>query len=217
MTLVEHLLLPELRPFAISATMIVLVGGVELVTMLLGFSISELLGKAIDLDGDADTGLGHAMTWMNVRGVPLLVWITIALAFFSIAGFLIQDAARALFRHPLPLAAAVPLALLAALPFVRLSAGAVARVMPKDETYAIEISSLVGRVGTVAVGPLDQGLPGRVRVKDEHANLHTVAAVAAADSPPLPQGTAVLLVDRIGGRFLAVAASDDLTKRTTVA
>jgi hypothetical protein len=40
-----------------------------------------------------------------------------------------------------------------------------------------------------------------------------VTASAAPDSPPLPQGAEVLLVDRINSRFIAVAAPDDTKSR----
>ena len=212
MTLVEHLFLPDTKPFAVAAAMIVVVGGVELLSMLLGFSLSELLGKAVHFEAEADSNVAHAMSWMNVNGVPLLIYITLLLAFFSMAGFLIQDAARNV-AAPLPLIVATPLALLVALPFVRWSAGAIASAIPRDESYAVDVSTLVGRVGQVAVGPLDQGLPGRVTVKDEHDNFHTVPAVAAVDSPALSQGTEVLLVDRVDGRFIAIAAQEDITTR----
>ena len=216
MVLIDQFLLPEVRPFAVSATMIVGVGAVELISMLLGFSLSEMLGKAFDVDADADGGFAHLLSWMAVRGVPLLVYLMIALAFFAIAGFLIQDLARAI-AAPLPLLIAVPAAIVVALPFVRWTSRSMASLIPKDESYAIDIGSLVGRVGRVSVGPLDQGPPGRVLVKDEYGNLHTVTASAAPDSPPLPQGTTVLLVDREGTRFVAVAASDDLTSRKSLA
>ena len=212
MVLLDHMLLPEVRPFAVAGAMIVVVGAVELVSMLVGFSLSELIGSTVDLDGHADHPLLNALAWMNVRGVPLLVFLMIALAFFAMAGFLIQDIAAAL-TAALPLWIAVPAAFVVAIPFVRWTSGTLSSLIPRDESYAVDVASLVGRVGRVAVGPLDQGPPGRVRVKDEHDNLHTVTASAAPDSPPLPQGAEVLLVDRVNSRFIAVAAPDDTKSR----
>jgi len=213
MQLMEHFLAPEVRPFAIAAMMIVIVGGVEVCSMLIGFSLSEMAGKALDFDSGSDSNLMNAISWMNVRGVPLLVYLMVLFALFSIAGFLIQDGARAV-ATPLPTWLAVPFALGAALPLVRWSSGWLAKIIPRDESYAVGEASLVGRIGEVVVGPLDQGLPGRVRVKDVHDNFHFVAAMAAPDSPRLPQGVAVLLVDRVGTRFLAIAAEDEILSRT---
>ena len=214
MGIFEHFLAPDVRPFAIAAVMIVLVGGVETISMLIGFSISESVGSAFnfdghDLNGNADHGLINAISWINVGGVPLLILILLVLGLFSIAGFLIQDIARAV-NGPLPTIVAAPVALVVALPFVRASSRFVAKIIPRDESYAVDLGDLVGRVGEVVIGPLDQGLPGRVRVKDIHGNLHFVAASAAPSSLPLPQGASVLLVVRDGTRFIAVAVPDDL-------
>ncbi len=43
----DILLAPDVRPFAISAAIMVALGGIELLTMMVGFSISELIGKDI--------------------------------------------------------------------------------------------------------------------------------------------------------------------------
>ncbi|WP_315831189.1 OB-fold-containig protein [Bradyrhizobium prioriisuperbiae] len=213
MGILEHLLAPDVRPFAIAAVMIVFVGGVEVISMLIGFSISESIGSAFNFDGHfnghGDHGLLNAISWINAGGVPLLIFVLLVLGMFSIAGFLIQDIARAL-GGPLPTIVAAPAALVVALPFVRASSRLVAKIIPRDESYAVDLGDLVGRVGEVVIGPLDQGLPGRVRVKDIYGNLHFVAASAAPASPPLPQGASVLLVDRDDTRFVAVAVPDDL-------
>jgi Protein of unknown function (DUF1449) len=209
MNLLEHLLAPEVRPFSIAAVMIVIIGGAEVISMLIGASLSEIIGHSFDFDNHAEHGFVNAISWLNVGGVPLLIFILLVLGLFSIAGFLIQDIARLLGAR-LPLFAATPLALAIAVPLVRASSRVISKAIPRDESYAVELSDLVGRIGEVVVGPLDQGLPGRVRVKDVHGNLHFVAATAAPSSPPLPQGSSVLLVDRDGTRFIAVAITDEL-------
>jgi membrane protein implicated in regulation of membrane protease activity len=209
MGMIDHFLQPEVRPFAIAAIMIGIVGAIETLSMLIGVSLSELLGKAISVDHNSDSTFVNALCWLNVGGVPLLVFILLALGLFSIAGFLIQDAAR-LVMAPLPASIAALGAVAVALPLLRASTREVARLIPQDETYAVSLSDLIGRVGQVVVGPLDQGLPGRVRVKDVHDNWHTVTASAAPDSPPLQKGARVLLVDCRDRLFIAIAATDEI-------
>jgi len=211
MTIVDHFMQPEVRPFAIAAVMIVLVGGVEVGSMLIGLSISELLGQSINLGhSDGDTSVGHVLSWINVGSVPLMICILLGLGIFSILGFLIQDVAR-LVAVALPPTAAGLIAAVATVPLLRSSTRYAARLIPQDESYAVGLSDLVGRIGEVAVGPLDDGLPGRVRVKDIHGNWHVVTASAAPGSPPLPKGASVLLVDRTDSRFIAIAAADELS------
>ncbi|KRQ03137.1 OB-fold-containig protein [Bradyrhizobium manausense] len=207
--LLEHVMAPEVRPFAIAAAMILIVGTLEVVTMLVGASLSEMLGTSIDFSHSSDNGVINAISWINVGGVPLLIFLLLALGAFSITGFLIQDVAR-MVAGPLPASVASLAAVVVSVPLVRGASRGIARIIPKDESYVIGLGHLVGRVGEVVVGPLDQGPPGRVSVADIHGNRHFVLAVAAPDSAPLPQGTLVLLVDRVDTRFVAVKADDEL-------
>ncbi|HTO67871.1 MAG TPA: OB-fold-containig protein [Bradyrhizobium sp.] len=209
MGMIDHFLQPEVRPFAIAAVMIGIVGAIEVLSMLIGVSLSELLGKAMSVDQNSDSTFVNALCWLNVGGVPLLVFILLALGLFSIAGFLIQDAARFVMA-PLPASIAALAAGAVSLPLLRAATREVARLIPQDETYAVSLSDLIGRVGQVVIGPLDQGLPGRVRVKDVHDNWHTVTASAAPDSPPLQKGARVLLVDCRDRLFIAIAATDEI-------
>ncbi|MHC2406713.1 hypothetical protein ACVMGC_011257 [Bradyrhizobium barranii subsp. barranii] len=204
--LLEHVMSPEVRPFAIAAAMILIVGSIEVVSMLVGASLSEMLGTNIDFGHPSDNGVINAISWINVGGVPLLIFLLLLLGAFSITGFLIQDIAR-MVAGPLPATLASVGAVAVSIPLVRAASRGIARVIPKDESYAVGLGDLVGRI---VIGPLDQGPPGRVSVADIHGNRHFVWAVAAPSSSPLPQGTMVLLVDRDGTRFVAVKADDEL-------
>jgi membrane protein implicated in regulation of membrane protease activity len=211
MVIIEHFMQPEVRPFAVAALMIALVGGLEVAGMVVGMSFSELFGHALDFGhGSNDSGVAQVLSWINIGSVPLMICILLALGIFSISGFLIQDVAR-MVAGPLPATAAGLIAAAVSVPLLRSSTRYAARLVPQDESYAVGLSDLVGRVGQVSVGPLDGGLPGRVRVKDVHGNWHMVTASAAPDSPPLDKGTSVLLVDRKDGRFIAIAAAEELT------
>jgi membrane protein implicated in regulation of membrane protease activity len=211
MVIIEHFMQPEVRPFAVAALMIALVGGLEVAGMVVGMSFSELFGHALDFGhGSNDSGVAQVLSWINVGSVPLMICILLALGIFSISGFLIQDVAR-MVAGPLPATAAGLIAAVVSVPLLRSSTRYAARLVPQDESYAVGLSDLVGRIGQVSVGPLDGGLPGRVRVKDVHGNWHMVTASAAPDSPPLDKGTSVLLVDRKDGRFIAIAAAEELT------
>jgi hypothetical protein len=54
----DILLAPDVRPFAVAAAIMVSLGGIELLTMIVGFSISELVGHDFGLDGDSHNGIG---------------------------------------------------------------------------------------------------------------------------------------------------------------
>jgi Protein of unknown function (DUF1449) len=208
----DILLAPDVRPFAVAAAIMVSLGGIELLTMIVGFSISELVGHDFGLDSDSHNGIGGLFLWINAGRLPLLILIILALGIFSIAGFLLQG-----ITHGAGAVLPVPIAALAALglsiPVIRVTSRGIARIIPRDETYAVNEADFVGHVAEVSIGPLDQGLPGRVRLKDVHGNWHSVAARASSDSVPLPVGARVLLVDRDNRSFVAISAPTDLITR----
>lgn len=205
-------LAPECLPFAIGAVMLAALTFIEMVCLLFGFSLGEMIDKSLGGDHHGGTGI---FSWLNAGGVPILVLLLLSLGLFSIAGFLIQIAAHAVWGL-LPAAPASIAAFVLAMPAVRLSSGLVARIVPRDETYAVEPAELVGRSAEVTVGPLDQGLPGRVRLKDQHSNWHVLRARAAPDQEaPIPVGATVLLVDLVDGIFLAIPTPADLYEDST--
>jgi membrane protein implicated in regulation of membrane protease activity len=205
----DILLAPDVRPFAISAAIMVTLAGIELLTMIIGFSISELIGKDFALEAESHSAIGGLFLWINAGRLPLLILMILALGVFAIAGFLLQAIA-----HSVGTAVPVTLAALAAaaisLPAIRFTSRGIARIIPRDETYAVEEADFVGHVGEVSIGPLDQGLPGKVRLKDVFGNWHSVAARASPESTPLPVGASVLLVDRDARCFIAISAPADL-------
>ena len=135
--------------------------------------------------------------------------VVILLSFFSVAGFFIQGVASATPLGPLPPYLAMTGAIAAALPATRSLSRAVAKVIPRDETNALEQTDFLGLVGTVTIGPLDQGKPGTVRVKDRHENIHFLRTQAASGHM-IDTGAQVLIVDGADGLFQAIPAPPDL-------
>jgi hypothetical protein len=180
-----------------------------LLTMIVGFSISELIGKDFALETESHSAIGGLFLWINAGRLPLLILLILALGMFAIAGFLLQAVA-----HSIGTAVPVTFATLAAaapsLPAIRVTSRGIARIIPRDETYVVDEADFIGHVAEVSIGPLDQGLPGRVRLKDVFGNWHSVAARASPESTALPVGASVLLVDRDAKSFIAITAPADL-------
>ena len=210
---------PALFPFTLAAAVMAGLVVVEALSLLVGHSLSALVDGALGHDADFEAGGGAEaggsfspaalMSWINLGRVPFLVLLILALAAFALAGFVLQGLAAALLA-PLPTILAVGLAGAATLPALRVSTRTVARLIPRDESYAVSADDLVGAVGEVTLGPLDQGLPGQVRALDRHGNAHFLRARAAPDAPAMESGTRVLLVDRADAVYVAVPAGPDL-------
>jgi len=206
--LTDILLAPDVRPFAVAAAIMLALGGIELLATLVGFSLSHI-GKDIGVETDSESGLGGLFLWINAGRLPLLILIILALGVFSIAGFFLQGLAHGV-GISVPASIAALAAAAGSIPVIRVTSRGIARVIPRDETYAVEEADFIGHVAEVSIGPLDQGLPGRVRLKDVFGNWHSLVARASPESTPLPVGASVLLVDRDAKSFIAISAPADL-------
>ena len=211
----EALTAPEFQPFAVAGLIMTGLVAIEILSIVVGFSLSQFIGKAIDFDVHHHDHPDHgwvigALGWINAGHVPVLVLIIVVLAAFSATGFALQSFASLVWGPLTPIAASLA-AVVVTVAFTRIATRAVSRIIPRDETYVIVENDLVGRVAEVTLGPLDQGLPGRVKLKDTHGNWHFPMARAAKDHGPMPVGSMVLLVDREGTAFLAIPAPKELT------
>jgi hypothetical protein len=206
--LTDILLAPDVRPFAVAAAIMLALGGIELLATLVGFSLSHI-GKDIGVETDSDSGLGGLFLWINAGRLPLLILIILALGVFSIAGFFLQGVAHGV-GISVPAWIAALAAVAGSIPVIRVTSRSIARIIPRDETYAVDDADFIGHVAEVSVGPLDEGLPGRVRLKDVFGNWHSLVARASPESTPLPVGASVLLVDRDAKSFIAISAPADL-------
>ena len=207
----EGIVQPGTAPFWIALLTVAGLGIVELVSVLLGVSASGLLDDSFShhAPGDTEAGLlGSWMSWLNAGGVPILVLAVILLTAFAVFGFMLQSLATRMLG-PLPLLIAVPAAALAAVPTTRWASRGIAKVIPRDETNALSQSEFIGLIGTVTIGPLDQGHPGAVRVKDRYDNVHILRA-RAAPGHLMATGTLVLIVDGADGLFEAIPAPDSV-------
>jgi hypothetical protein len=206
----ESIVQPGTEMFWEALLVVAGLGLIELVSMLLGASASGLLDDGLGHGGlgDHEAGLlGGWMSWLNAGGVPILVLAVLLLSAFAVVGFSLQTLAAGI-AAPLPTVAAGPLALVLAVPVTRWLSRGIARIMPRDETNAISQAGFIGLVGMVTVGPLDQGQPGIVRVKDEHDNIHNLRA-QAAPGYLIETGAAVIIVDGSDGLFQAIPAPQE--------
>lgn len=178
--------------------------------LVLGLAVIESLGLLLGLGGlsgwaehwlpdshgpDADGLFG----WLHFGKVPLTILLIVFLTAFSLTGLAAQILARQVLGQflPLPLVAAGAVCL--ALPAVRVLGGALGRILPKDETFAVSLDELVGRIATVVAGTARSGRPAQARVRDGLGRTHYVMVEPDAEGAEFPAGAEVLLVRRVGG------------------
>ena len=187
-------LAPENFIFSSALFLMLLIGIVE------ACGLGAIGGSAGALENDYSL-----LSWLSVGRLPFSIVLILFLAAFGLSGFAIQHIATSWAGgslSTLPAAAATaPFALLA----TRLLGGAVARVLPTDETSAVSLDSLVGRRGSILVGVASQRSPTRARVRDAYGQSHYVLVEPHVPEAKLHEGDEILLIGRDAGSFLAIA------------
>lgn len=190
----------ETAPFTIALLLMFLLGVVE----ALGLG-----GSAIDMDVDHVGPAGEALDWLNIGRLPFLAVLVVFLAAFGLSGLILQQVALAVGGSLLPWFAAVPAAIAVAAPATRLLSRGLARVLPRDETTAVPIDSLLGRRARIVIGTAQRGNPARARVEDAFGHAHFVM-VEPADDASFTQDSLLLLTTRQGDLFHAVEIEPDV-------
>ena len=197
-------LAPETWPFAVASLLILGIAAIEGIALLIGTSVAgwlDSLHHSPDTPDAPDSWLG----WLQVGKVPLLILVILFLALFALAGFVLDLVAVGVFGVLVPAPIAAPVAAAAALPLMRVCAGGIARLIPRDQTYAVSLDTLVGRVAVIVSGTARLGYPAQGKVTSEHGQvLYVMVEPDAADVTFAPPD-AVLLVKRLTGtRFQAI-------------
>jgi hypothetical protein len=200
MTLLE----PYNAPFAVA------------LVLMLALLVIQLLGVLdIDIDVDADgDGALHAgpvdglLTLLGLGRVPLTVWLVVFLLLFAGIGVGIQQLADTFTGAPLDRILAAVLAAGGAIPATSVIARPLGRILPQDETTAVDTATLVGRRATITDGVARSGSPARARVLDLHGQAHHVMVEPHEQTSELHAGDEVLLVRQEANQFYATALAE---------
>jgi len=195
-------------PFSIALVFVALLALVQL------FGLG---GFEVDADGDIDMdadGSGQA-GWLNgifftfgIGKLPFSIWLVFFLTILAAAGVSIQSLAEGLLGAPLDMWLGVAIAAGIALPATGIVARPLARILPRDESSAISVESLVGRRARIAIGRASVGSPARAQVSDHFGQSHNVMVEPHDPAAVMVEGDEVLLVRREGEVFFGVAVQD---------
>lgn len=236
MTSVGFFFADQNSPFLVTAVITLVIAALEILSVLLGLGLSDLIddvlpdiGPDVDVDIDADIGadidadiagegpeadgtvLGDALAWLNVGRVPFLVLLMAFLTLFTVAGYGLQLLVGGVLSFYLPSLLAAPAALAAAIPLTRWTSRGLGRVVPREETYATGNDDLVGRIATITLGPVTRRAAGKAKVADQHGNLHFVRVRAASRGVKFQTDTPVLLVGYKRSLFDVIAPPSSLS------
>lgn len=205
--MIELLSQPESLPFSVALGVVLLLAVMQLV------GVSDLLGADVDadvdLDVDGDLALDAGLlSLLGIGRVPFMMWLMILLSIFGVVGLAGQHFLEALSGAPWSAWLTGPGAALVALPATGAVSRPLGRIIPKDETTAIDIAALVGREAEVVIGTATPGNPARGKVIDHFGQTHYVMLEPDNAGQRFVQSEKVLLVRRDGDLFKAIARGD---------
>jgi hypothetical protein len=209
----DFLLLPEYAPFVVSFGMMLVLGVFELVSLLVGLSLTEHLGAALSThfgldhaDGAHPGITGSCLSWLHVGRVPLLVILTLFLLGFSLAGVSLQCAAHVLVGSSLNMTIAIAMAVLASLLFTRHAGALIARFIPAVQSRALSENEFIGAVASMVGATASKGVPGQARFIDRFGQKHYLRVEPMKDDDRLSDGMRIVIVERASDSlFRAVA------------
>lgn len=203
-------------PFLVAMVITLAIAAIETLSLVMGLGLSDLIDDILP-DFDADTPevetslLGDALGWLNVGRVPLLVLLLAFLGVFTAGGYGLQMLARGTVGFMLPAMIAAPIALLAAVPATRFASRTLARIVPREETYATGDDELVGHIAVITLGPVTRSTAGKAKVTDQHGNTHFVRVRAAQRGMRFATEESVLLVSHRRALFDVITPPDSLS------
>lgn len=221
--MIEWFTAPGSAPFSVALLVMLGLTAVELLSLLTGVSLNDAVDELVvphadaAVAADAPTGMevtspdgpsvmGRFLAWMYVGTVPVLMIAIVFLTAFGLIGLFAQQIVRSLTGLPLPGIIAAPMVGVACLPVVRGFAGALARVLPRDETSAVDAATFVGRTALITGGEARVGMPAQARLTDQFGTTHYVLVEPEDAADRFVTGSLVLLLRQTGGgRFSAIA------------
>lgn len=214
MDIFEFIKLPQNSVFLISIIIIIIMAFVEVISVLLGVSISEAIDNLlpdVEVEGDIEADLSvPVLDWLNFGKVPFLILIIIFLTFFGLSGFIIQGIFFKIFSVLMPEIVAIIIALVPTFIVVHFIGKIISKILPQVETTAVNINSLKGRIAKITIGTATCDNPAEAKVKDKYGKTHYVRVIPGDIEESFIQGEKVVLTKLYSGIFKAEKIDADL-------
>ncbi len=214
MILLEFIKQPENTLFFIAIIIILIMAAVEIISMLLGVSISEAIDSLLpDVEVEADIEVGGAMPvldWLNFGKVPFLILIIIFLTTFGLTGFIIQGLFYKIFNTFIPVLFASLITIIPTIFLLHLVGDAIHKILPQVDTTAVKLQSLRGKIAEINIGTATFNNPAEAKVKDRYGKTHYIRVVPGDKEEKFIKGDKIVLTLFENGIFQAEMVDSDL-------
>lgn len=192
--------------FAIGIVLVLCI--IEAAGLLFGISLLGVfddittMEMSADLDASPDT-LTSLGNWLCLDKLPLMIWLVLLLTSFAITGYCINYfyAVTTSFYAPLWLSFVV--SLIVSLVITSRVGGAIANLLPKNESSAVNIDDFVGATGHITYGTARSGSPAEAKLIDQYQQPHYVMVEPMEKEDTFQQGDKIILVQKQPSSWLA--------------
>ncbi|EDM65968.1 MAG: DUF1449 family protein [Moritella sp.] len=181
----------------------------ELLGLIVGISLLDLLDNISPIDANSslpitDGGVSNLLDWLCLKKLPMLVWLIIALTHFAIIGYSINYAVLTSLEWQLQLIFILPTTVFFTLIMTYFVGSALAKIIPNNETTAVSTSTFIGKAAKITIGTASSGNPAEALLIDDFNQKHYIMVEPEFEKEYLPQGTEVVIVDKLNGTWLAI-------------
>ena len=140
--MIEFILSNANLPYSIAIGIVITFTALELLAVIVGFSIASFLDNLVAPNHSADLEVGAETTlitsWLFINKVPVMIWFSIFLTGIGLSGIAMNFITLKYLSFLLPHYLSIPLALTLSIPFTRKIATIVGKIMPimKATLYA---------------------------------------------------------------------------------
>jgi hypothetical protein len=190
MDMLNFITAAENTPFLIAGCIVIALLILGIISIIFGighdlFQVDADIDFTLDANGNGipdylETGDTSIFLWINPGHVPSTVFIIMFAGIYSIMGYSAQWIYNGLSTTLMPTLLVGPVVLAITLPIVRSLSASIAPLLPKDETNAIKVESLIGSSGVLTAGPVGQDDFGIARFTDNFGTDHNL--VVCSDS-----------------------------------
>jgi hypothetical protein len=208
----ELLQAPQNLPFSIALGLVVVLALLQVLALLLGGPIG-VGGADVDADFEIDTDVEiapwtAALDWLGVGKLPLSILLSLWAGSFGFAGLTLQAIVKSSSGAFLPSLLASGVALALSIPLLKVGGTILRPILPRDETEAVAVESLVGSEGEIVIGVARRGHPTQARVRDGWGTTHYVLVEPENDDDSFAAGSKVLLLKHHDPIFRVIAGAN---------
>ena len=195
--------------YTLAISIVLLFLFLELLGLIVGISLLELLDNISPIDANSslpitDGGVSNLLDWLCLTKLPMLVWLIIALTHFAIIGYSINYAVLTSLEWQPQLIFILPTTVFFTLIMTHFVGSALAQIIPNNETTAVSTSSFIGKAAKITIGTASSGNPAEALLLDDFNQKHYIMVEPEFEKEYLPQGTEVVIVEKLNGTWLAI-------------